>query len=68
MTDPILIGRKPDSKEMRSIFELVLHEQEGRYPGLRMDVTISRVRSTEKTYMFCASETMYVKKAIEETE
>jgi|GEM_PF-1090138 len=34
----------------------------------RMIVTISRVRSTEKTYMFCASETMYVKKAIEETE
>ena len=24
MTDPILIGRKPDSEEMRSIFELVL--------------------------------------------
>ena len=49
LTDPILIGRKPDSKEMRSIFELVLHEQEGRYPGLRMDVTISRVRSTKKS-------------------
>ena len=32
MTDPILIGRKPDSEEMRSIFELVLHEQEGRKP------------------------------------
>ena len=24
LTDPILIGRKPDSEEMRSIFELVL--------------------------------------------
>jgi hypothetical protein len=35
---------------------------------IRMIVTISRVRSTEKTYMFCAAETMYVKKAIEETE
>ena len=30
LTDPILIGRKPDSEEMHSIFELVLHEQEGR--------------------------------------
>ena len=25
-----MIGRKPDSEEMHSIFELVLHEQEGR--------------------------------------
>lgn len=31
-----------------------------------MFVTISRVRSTEKTYMFCAAETMYVKKSIED--
>ena len=44
------------------------HEYAGRYSGIRMIVTVSRVRSTEKTYMFCAAETMYVKKAIEETE
>ena len=59
MTDPILIGRKPDSKEMRSIFELVLHEQEGRYPGLRMDVTISRVRSTENRVIVSSAVSLY---------
>lgn len=38
-------------------------------PEYECFITISRVRSTEKTYMFCAAETMYVKKAaIEETE
>lgn len=40
MTDPILIGRKPDSEEMRSIFELVLHEQEGRKPGSELVLRI----------------------------
>ncbi|WP_337536868.1 hypothetical protein, partial [Waltera sp.] len=59
LTDPILIGRKPDSKEMRSIFELVLHEQEGRYPGLRMDVTISRVRSTENRVIVSSAVSLY---------
>lgn len=40
LTDPILIGRKPDSEEMRSIFELVLHEQEGRKPGSELVLRI----------------------------
>jgi hypothetical protein len=50
---------KPDSEEMRSIFELVLHEQEGRYPGLRMDVTISRVRSTENRVIVSSAVSLY---------
>ena len=40
LTDPILIGRKPDSEEMRSFFELVLHEQEGRKPGSELVLRI----------------------------
>lgn len=35
------------------------HEQEGRYPGLRMDVTISRVRSTENRVIVSSAVSLY---------